>query len=31
MGMTNLSDIFCHRTEDIFAAIPDLLKIDDDV
>jgi hypothetical protein len=31
MGMKNLSDVFCHRTDDIFAAVPDLLKIVDDV
>jgi hypothetical protein len=30
MGMTNLSDVFCHRTDDIFAAVPDILKIVDD-
>jgi hypothetical protein len=31
MGMKNLRDVFCHRTDDIFAAVPDLLKIVDDV
>jgi hypothetical protein len=30
MGMKNLSDIFCHRTDNIFAAVPDLLKIVND-
>jgi hypothetical protein len=24
MGMKNSSDVFCHRTDDIFAAVPDL-------
>jgi hypothetical protein len=27
MGMKNFSDVFCHRTDDIFAAVPDVLKI----
>jgi hypothetical protein len=27
MGMKNSSDVFRHRTDDIFAAVPDLLKI----
>ncbi len=30
MGMVNSSDVFCHRTDDIFAAVPDVLKIVDD-
>jgi hypothetical protein len=30
MGMKNSSDVFCHRTDDIFAADPDVLKIVDD-
>ena len=30
MGMKNSSDVFCHRTDDILAGIPDLLKIVDD-
>jgi hypothetical protein len=30
MGMKNSSDIFCHRTDDIFFAVPDFLKIMDD-
>jgi hypothetical protein len=30
MGMKNLCDIFCHRTDNIFSAVPDLLKIVDD-
>jgi hypothetical protein len=30
MGMKNSSDVFRHRTDDIFAAVPDLLKIVDD-
>jgi hypothetical protein len=30
MGMKNSSDVFCHRTDDIFAAVPDVLKIVDD-
>jgi hypothetical protein len=30
MGMKNLSDVFCHRTDNIFAAVPDLLKIVDE-
>jgi hypothetical protein len=30
MGIKNLSDVFCHRTDDIFAAVPDILKIVDD-
>jgi hypothetical protein len=30
MGMKNLNDVFCHRTDDIFAAVPDILKIEDD-
>jgi hypothetical protein len=25
MGMKNSSDVFCHRTDNIFAAVPDLL------
>jgi hypothetical protein len=29
MGMKNLSDVSYHRTDDIFAAVPDLLKIVD--
>jgi hypothetical protein len=28
--MKNSSDVFCHRTDDIFAAVPDVLKIVDD-
>jgi hypothetical protein len=28
--MKNLSDVFCHRTDDIFSAVADLLKIVDD-
>jgi hypothetical protein len=31
MGMKNSSDVFCHRTDNIFAAVPDLLKIVDNV
>jgi hypothetical protein len=27
MCMINSSDVFCHRTDNIFAAVPDLLKI----
>jgi hypothetical protein len=27
MGMKNSSDVFCHRTDNIFAAVPDILKI----
>jgi hypothetical protein len=30
MGNANPSDIFCHRTDNIFSAVPDLLKIVDD-
>jgi hypothetical protein len=30
MGMKNSSDVFCHRIDDIFAALPDVLKIVDD-
>jgi hypothetical protein len=30
MGMKNSSDVFCHWTDDIFAAVPDVLKIVDD-
>jgi hypothetical protein len=30
MGMKNSSDVFCHRTDDIFPAVPDVLKIVDD-
>jgi hypothetical protein len=30
MGMKNSSDVFCHRTDYIFAAVPDVLKIVDD-
>jgi hypothetical protein len=30
MRMKNSSDVFCHRTDDIFAAVPDVLKIVDD-
>jgi hypothetical protein len=30
MGMKNSSDVFCHRTDDIFAAVPDVLKNVDD-
>jgi hypothetical protein len=29
MRMKNLSDVFCHRTDNIFAAVPDILKIVD--
>jgi hypothetical protein len=28
--MKNASDVFCHRTDDIFAAVPDVFKIVDD-
>jgi hypothetical protein len=27
MGMKNLTDVFCHRTDDIVSAVPDLFKI----
>jgi hypothetical protein len=30
MGMKNSSGVFCHRTDNIFAAVPDLLKIIND-
>jgi hypothetical protein len=30
MSMKNSSDVFCHRTDDIFATVPDVLKIVDD-
>jgi hypothetical protein len=30
MSMKNSSDVFCHRTDDIFGAVPDFLKIVDD-
>jgi hypothetical protein len=29
MGMTNLSDVFCHRTDNILSVVPDLIKIVD--
>jgi hypothetical protein len=31
MCMKDSSDVFCHRTDNIFAAVQDLLKIVDDV
>jgi hypothetical protein len=30
MGIKKLSDVFCHRTANIFAAVPDISKIVDD-
>jgi hypothetical protein len=30
MGMKNLSNVFCHRTDNIFSSVPDLLKVVDD-
>jgi hypothetical protein len=30
MGMKNSSDVFSHRTDDIFSAVPDVMKIVDD-
>jgi hypothetical protein len=30
MGMKNSNDVFCHKKDNIFAAVPDLLKIVDD-
>jgi hypothetical protein len=30
MGMKNSSDVFCHKTDNILSAVPDLIKIVDD-
>jgi hypothetical protein len=31
MGMKNLSDVFCHRTDDILSYVPDIIRVVDDL